>query len=152
MKKEKLDLLFRLILSGLLMVTFGLISYSFAFIFINAVEDKILSIIALVVICIFALFELVVTILKIHHPFGIEKTAFTSRGNINPIPMISMVLIAIIGLGFTIPGLVLFLIKNDAAIKSYSLVILSMGVFILVNCVFYFLYVLSFKKIMKGSH
>lgn len=151
MKKKSLHLIMRLILVALILVPLGVIAFSISFIFINQISDLILSLIALFFISSFALVELVITLVRINKPMGLEKTVFTSSEKINPIPLIGVILIALIGLAFTIPGIVLYFVNSDLSIKSYSLVILSLGIYILNNCVFYFLFVLSFNKLKKQT-
>lgn len=140
----------RLLLVVTILLSLSLIVYSITYIFVNNIIDKILSLIALFLISIFAIFEIVLTLRKIHSQLAIEKLAFFEYGRVNPITSLACFLVAIIGLGFSIPGLVIFINKSDLTVRSYSLVILSIGTYILLHCIYFIIFVLSFKKQSKN--
>ena len=142
----------RWILVFFILVSLGMDAYALSYSFTYKHEDYIFSSIVIIFVALFALFEIVLTLLNYRKTLFLFKYAFTDRGLVHPVPLISAVLVTIIGLSFTVPGLVIYLVRDDITIKSFSLVILSTGIYILVNCVFYYIYVLSFKRIMKESH
>ena len=146
---KKLTQNLRLILLGFLVLTLGVISYSISYLFIYKINDLVMSLIALIVLTLFVLFEGFLTIKNYSRPLGLERNAFTDRGTIHPIPLITMILISVVALGLFVPGLVIFFIKTDLTLKSYCLILVSTGTYILLNCLFYVVLVLSFKKIKK---
>ena len=137
----------RIFLISLIALSLGLFSFNISYLFINKVPDIVMSMIALVVLSLFALMEITITLVNFKKPLGVEKIGFTERDNVNPIPLIATGLIAVIGLAFIIPGLIFFFSKDDVTVKSYALVLLSMGTFILLNCIFYLVSFLTFRVI-----
>ena len=153
MKSNKnLTIKLRLFLICLTALSLGLFAYSISYLFINEVSDKVMSMIALVVLSLFALMEITITLVNFKKPLGVEKIGVTERGNVNPIPLIATGLIAVIGLAFIIPGLIFFFSKDDTTIRSYALILFSMGAFILLNCIFYLIAFLTFRKSRLKNH
>ena len=140
----------RLLLVVTILLSLTLIVFSVSYIFIHNISDRILSLIVLILLSVFALFEIVLTLRKIHSQLAIEKLAFFEYERVNPITSLACFLVAIIGLGFSIPGLVIFISKSDLTVRSYSLVILSIGTYILLHCIYFIIFVLSFKKQSKN--
>ena len=121
MKSNKnLTIKLRLFLICLTALSLGLFAYSISYLFINEVSDKVMSMIALVVLSLFALMEITITLVNFKKPLGVEKIGVTERGNVNPIPLIATGLIAVIGLAFIIPGLIFFFSKDDEFYEYYE--------------------------------
>ena len=141
----------RIVLLGLITLVLGLIALSFSYIFINQINDKALSIVALVVMSLFCFVEIFFTVKNYSHPLAISKTAFTSSNRINMIPVLAVVMISFIGLGLLIPGFVFLFTSIEKVVKSYSLVIITMGVFVLFNCAFYFIFLFVLHRLNNVS-
>ena len=145
-KMSKFNLAFRLVLIGLLLLFYGVSAYAIFTIMSNTPEDYIFSLVVISVALLFATFELVMNLLHIKRSLSILKIGITERGQINPIPMIAIVASLLLALGVTTFGLVMYFVKNELVIKCNALVITSIGLFLLINCVFYLIVILLAKK------
>ena len=149
MTERKKNIIYRITLTVLLFFSFLLNGYAFGMLTKYQPEDFIFSCVVISVLCLFALFELVMNFIKFSKTPSLEKITYTERGYFNVIPFIAVSLGMLIALGLTITGTVLFFIKEDISIKCNSLVVLTVGFYLLLNCVVYYLYVLMNKKTSK---
>ena len=143
---QKQYLTFRLVLLGLILLTLAVSSLTILAIATFLPEDYIFSLIVVVIAMLFAVFELIMTIKNIKKPLSIYKIGFTYRGLLNPIPLIAVAMGAVIGLSLSLLGIILFFIREEAVIKCNSLVVLSIGFYLLVNCIFYIIFILFARK------
>ena len=144
--KNKFSFTFRLVLVGLLLMSFAISSLAIITLVKYTPEDYIFSLVVVVITILFGLFELVMTLIHIKRPLAILKIGVTDRHQINPIPLIAVGIGLLIALGFTTFGTVMYFVKTELVIKCNALVILSIGFFLLINCVFYLIVILLAKK------
>lgn len=143
---EKKNVLFRCIASFLVLVSIGFMIASLILIIIGSSEEKTLSIIALCLVALFALFEIIITMKGWKKESALQKIAFNDNGTINNIPIIAVGIGTAFGLGLMILSIVLFCLRHEEPFVSSSLVIFSIAAFLFVNCIGYFLYLIIFKK------
>ena len=143
---EKQHLTFKLVLLGLLFVSLGVPVLTMLALFAYLPEDYVLSLIVVIITTLFILFEMIMTLINIKKPLAIYRIAMTEKGFINPIPLIAVIIGLLIGLSLSILGVVLFFIRSEPVIKCNSLVILTIGLYLLINCVFYIIFVLFLRK------
>lgn len=144
--KNKIFLAFRIVLLGLLLMTLGVPVLTILVLMAYKPEDFVFSLIVVIITCLFIIFQMIMSLINIKKPLAIYRIGFTDRGLLNPIPLIAVIMGLIIGLGLSLLGIILFFIKVEPIIKCNSLVILSIGLYLLVNCVFYIIFVLVFKN------
>ena len=144
--KNKFSFTFRLVLVGLLLMSFAISSLAIVTLVKYTPEDYIFSLVVVVITIMFGLFELVMTLIHIKRPLAILKIGVTDRCQVNPIPLIAVGIGLLIALGFTTFGTVMYFVKTELVIKCNALVILSIGFFLLINCVFYLIVILLAKK------
>ena len=143
---SKFNLTFRLVLIGLLLLSFAVSSLAISQLVIHTPEDYIFSLVVVIITITFGLFELVMTLIHIKRPLAILKIGVTERRQINPIPLIAVGIGVVIALGFSVFGTVMYFVKSELVIKCNALVILSIGFFLLINCVFYITVILLAKR------
>ena len=143
---EKQHLTFKLVLLGLLFVSLGVPVLTMLALFAYLPEDYVLSLIVIIITTLFIFFEMIMTLINIKKPLAIYHIAMTEKGLINPIPLIAVIIGLLIGLSLSILGVVLFFIRSEPVIKCNSLVILTIGLYLLINCVFYIIFVLFLRK------
>ena len=142
----KFNLTFRLVLIGLLLLSFGVSSLAILTLVKHTPEDYIFSLVVVIITITFGLFELVMTLIHIKKPLAILKIGLTEGRQINPIPLIAIGIGLLIAVGFSIFGVVTYFVKSELVIKCNALVILSIGFFLLINCVFYLIVILLAKR------
>ena len=143
---KKFNLTFRLVLVGFIILSLAVSGLALTALILNTPEDYIFSLIVICISIAFSLFEITLTLIKIKKPLVILKIGLTERNYINPIPMIAVAVSAFLGLGVSIFGLVTLLIKEDIVIKCNAFVVLAIGFFLLLNCIFYLIVVPTAKK------
>ena len=143
---RKQNLLFRLVLVGLVLLSIVISVLSLLALVAYKPEDFVFSLVVVVIAIVFELFEIIMTLVNIKKVLSLLKIGFTDRGYVNPIPMIAILIGLVIGLAMSVSGLVIFFVRPEAIIKCNALVILSIGIYLLLNCVFYVIFVLVSKK------
>lgn len=130
----------------LLIVALVVIIFSIYKIFIFLPEGIVLDVIALIATGLFCIFEIIVIIIRFKKEGVLKNIAFTESENINTFPLVMVSIGAVFGLGLTILGFYIYFAMEEIETKSNILIILSIGLFLLVNCVIYYIYLLMFRK------
>ena len=139
-------LIYRLILLTLLLMSLTLSGLSLFFIYKYQPSDLVFLTVVFVIISIFILFELVLTIINIKKPLSLAKIAITMRNQINYIPLIAVGIGLFLSLVFLIIGIVFYFVKNVVDVRSSSLVLVTIGFYLFINCAFYIGFILSYRK------
>lgn len=146
-QQENLNLLNRIITSLILLTSIGLSAFSIVQIFQMMPENKTLDFVALFGVSFFCLFEIVVIMRRWKKESYMYKIAFDEKGDhFNTVALIAVIIGTIFGLGISIIGLYLFLSREDIQTKCNVLIILSIGYYLFINCVCYYIYILMFRK------
>ena len=146
-QQENMNLLNRIITSLILLTSLGLSGFSVSQIFINSPENKTLDLVALFAVIFFCVFEIIVIMRRWKKESYMFKIAFDEKGDhFNPVALVAVLIGTIFGLGISILSLFLFFTKEDLNIKCNVLIILSIGYYLFINCICYFIYLLMFRK------
>lgn len=143
---ERRNLKFRLIASGLLLLSIGLIIYCLITIAMGNGEDKLLSIIACGLAVIFAFAEFVIIIKGWKKEVSLYRIAFNDNGVINNVSLIAIIIGTLLGSSLSVVSLVLLIIKGVEPFITSCLVILSIGMFLLINCLIYYIFLIMYRK------
>ena len=143
---EKRNILYRLISVGLILISLGLDAYAMYMVILFNAEDKILSIIALALAAAFTILEITVILKGWKKDSNLFKIAFNENRNINNVPLVAVFVGTLFGLGLGIMSVVIYLTRGEVNIKNAMLIIMAIAVYLLVNCLVYYLFLLFFKK------
>ena len=143
---EKRNILYRLISVGLILISLGLDAYAMYMVILFNAEDKILSIIALALAAAFTILEITVILKGWKKDSNLFKIAFNENRNINNVPLVAVFVGTLFGLGLGIMSVVIYLARGEVNIKNAMLIIMAIAVYLLVNCLVYYLFLLFFKK------
>lgn len=146
MNPSKKNIIYRIILVALLLVSFFLNGFTVGLLTKFQPDDYIFSCVVIAVFTLFGTFELALTLINFKKEPALKKIAYTERGYFNFIPFIAVSLGMLIALGLSITGTCLFFIRTEMTVKSNSLVLLAVGFYLFINCLVYYLYVLLNKK------
>ena len=145
-RHENLNVLNRIISLLLLSLDLAVAIFSIVQVISSKPEGIVLDLIALIGLSLFCLFEMIVISLGKKKDSVLQKIAFTETEKVNNFPLIMVIIATIFGLGLTILGIYVYIIKDDINIKTDILVILSIGFFLFVNCLIYYIYLIMFRK------
>ena len=137
---------FRLILLGLILLFLGLSAFITAKLAIHQPDDFVFSIVVVSITIAFSLFEAFLTIKNYKKEISLINVGFTTRGFLNPIPMIAVFSGLILSVGLCVSGLVFYFIREEMTIKCNAIVILLIGVYLLINCLFYISFIYYINK------
>ena len=143
---ERRNILYRLISVGLILISLGLDAYAMYMAILFNAEDKILSIIALALAAAFTILEITVILKGWKKDSNLFKIAFNENRNINNVPLVAVFVGTLFGLGLGIMSVVIYLTRGEVNIKNAMLIIMAIAVYLLVNCLVYYLFLLFFKK------
>lgn len=146
-QEENRNLLNRIITSLILLTSIGLSVFSIIEVFKKSPENKTLDLVALFAVSFFCLFEIIVIMRRWKKESYIYKIAFDEKGDhFNTVALIAVIIGTIFGVGITAISLYLFLTREDVQTKCNVLVILSIGYYLFINCICYYIYILTFRK------
>lgn len=143
---EKRNILYRLIASTLILIALGMETFALIKAFSYKVEDKVLTIIGLILAMAFTVFEIIVILLGWKKQNNLQKIVFNENERVNNFALLAVIIGTLFGIGLFILSLVVYLTRDAASTKNAMLVILSVSVYLLVNCIAYFIYIPMFKK------
>lgn len=146
-QEENRNLLNRIITSLILLTSIGLSVFSIAQVFQQMPENKTLDLVALFAVSFFCVFEIIVIMRRWKKESYMFKIAFDEKGDhFNTVALIAVIIGTIFGAGITAVSLYLFLTREDVQTKCNVLVILSIGYYLFINCICYYIYILTFRK------
>ena len=144
---ERKNLIYRLLASAILLISAGMIIYSFIVVFKVEHEQLLLDVITLSAASFFLIVELFFILKGGKKESNLYKIGFNDNGKLNNVPLIAVIVGAVFGLGLIGLGVSVYFVRYDeVTIRTSMLIILSVAVYLLTNCLIYFLYILMFKK------
>ena len=137
----------RIISSLILLTSIGLSAFAIYNIFVYSPENKTLDLVALFAVVFFCIFEIIVIMKRWKKESYIYKIAFDEKGeHFNTVALVAVIIGTIFGLGISIIALVLLLTREDINVKSNVLVILSIGYFLFINCIDYYIFLIMYRN------
>ena len=146
MSESKKNIIWRITLLFLLLVSLGLNGFAIYLLSTKQPDDFVFSNIAVIVLSIFALFEFILTIINFKKDPSLKKITHTERGYFNYIPLIAVAIGTIIAMGLLIGGLTIFFTRDAIGVRCNSLILIAIGFYLFINCFVYFLYILMNKE------
>ena len=143
---ERKIVLFRLISSIILLIPLGLAGLSCYLIFSANPEEMVLLIISLVAVSAFNIFEIILMLKGWKNESNLYKIAFNTNGSINNVPIFAVGAGTLFGVGLTSLGTIVYFVRDEITIKCSMLVVLTVGSYLLLNCIIYFIYLIIYKK------
>lgn len=143
---ERKIVLFRLISSIILLIPLGLAGLSCYLILSANPEEMVLLIISLVAVSAFNIFEIILMLKGWKNESNLYKIAFNTNGSINNVPIFAVGVGTLFGVGLTSLGTIVYFVRDEITIKCSMLVVLTVGAYLLLNCIIYFIYLIMYKK------
>ena len=145
--EERKNLLYRILACLILLITAGMIVFSF--ITVIKIEEKqlILDIITLSLTSLFLVLEIILILKGGKKESILDKIAFEPNRLVNHVPLIAVIVGNAFGLGLILLGISVYFKRFDeVTIRTSMLVIMSVAVYLVTNCLIYYLYLIMFKK------
>lgn len=143
---ERKIVAFRLIASFLLLIPLALAGISMWLIFSTNPDELVLLVISLIAAVAFNIFEIILLLRGWKKESNLYKIAFNTNGSINNVPIFGVGAGTFFGVGLTSLGTVVYFVRDDITIKSAMLVVLTIGSYLLLNCIIYFIFLFMYKK------
>ncbi|MBO4703275.1 MAG: hypothetical protein J5617_00385 [Bacilli bacterium] len=145
--QERKNLTYRLLASLILLISAGMILYTFVVVLQIEHEQLFLDILTLSTTSFFLLVELFFILKGGKKESNLYKIGFNDNGKLNNVPLIAVMVGTAFGLGLIGLGVSVYFVRYDeTTIRTSMLVILSVAVFLVTNCLIYYLYILMFRK------
>ena len=145
--QERKNLTYRLLASLILLISAGMILYTFVVVLQIEHEQLFLDILTLSTTSFFLLLELFFILKGGKKESNLYKIGFNDNGKLNNVPLIAVMVGTAFGLGLIGLGVSVYFVRYDeTTIRTSMLVILSVAVFLVTNCLIYYLYILMFRK------
>ena len=144
---ERKNLTYRLLASLILLITAGLVIYAFIAVLRSEKQQLLLDIVTLSLTSLFLVLELVQILRGGKKESYLYKIAFEPNGTINTVPVIAVIVGTFFGVGLLALGVSVYFVRfNEVTIRNSMLVVLCVGVYLVTNCLIYYLYLIMFKK------
>lgn len=143
---ERRNILYRLLSVGLILCSLGLDAFAFIKVLEFNATDKILTLVALVMAAVFTILEIVVILKGWKKDSNLYKIAFNENMTINNFPLIAVSVGSAFGLGLLIMSVVVYFTREEMNTKNAMIIIMAIAVYLMVNCLVYYLFVIMFKK------
>ena len=145
--QERKNITYRLLASLILLISGGMIIYSFITVLSVEKEQLFLDILTLSTTAFFLFVELFFILKGGKKESNLYKIGFNDNGKLNNVPLIAVIVGTAFGLGLLAMGISVYFVRYDEiTIRTSMLVILSVAVYLLTNCLIYYLYILMFRK------
>lgn len=143
---ERKHVLFRIIASIGLLLSVAVVIFGMIMIVGSTSQDKTLAMFACGLAGAFTLLEMVVILKGWKKDISLYKIAFNDNGHVNNVFAIAVGVATALGLALSITSFTLFIINKAEPFTTSCLVILSIGFFLLINCLIYYIFIIMFRK------
>lgn len=144
---ERRNLLYRLLAALILLITAGMITFAFINVIKYETKQLALDILTLSLTSFFLLAEIVLILKGWKKDSLLYKICFEKNGKITTIPLVGVIIGTLFGLGLIALGVSVYFVRFDeVTIRISMLVILSVAVYLVTNCIIFYLYLIMFKK------
>ena len=145
--QERKNLTYRLLASLILLISGGMIAYAFIVVFQIERNQLFLDIVTLGTTAFFLLAELFFILKGGKKESNLYKIGFNDNGKLNNVPLIAVLVGTVFGLGLIALGVSVYFVQyEDVTVRTSMLVVLSVAVYLVTNCLIYYLYLLMFRK------
>lgn len=143
---ERKTLVYRFVAFTLLLISLGVTAFSLSQIIILKPEELILMLITIAICALFAILESAFILKGWKKESNLQKIAFNENSHVNNVPLIGVSVGAAFGLGLLALGISVYIIRVEPTVKASMLAVLSVSVYLLVNCLIYYIYLIMFKN------
>ena len=145
--EERKNLTYRILACLILLITAGVITFAMITVIKIEKNQLFLDIVTLMLTALFLVLEIVFILRGGKKESILYKICFEPNGTINHIPLIVVIIGSLFGLGLISLGISVYFVRfREVTIRTSMLVIISVAVYLVTNCLVYFLYLLMFKK------
>ena len=144
---ERKNLIYRLLATAILLISAVMIIYTFVVVFSVERQQLLLDVATLSTASFFLLVEIFFILKGGKKESNLYKIGFNDNGKLNNVPLIAIIINTMFGLGLIGLGISVYFVRYDeVTIRTSMLVILSVAVYLVTNCLIYYLYILMFRK------
>ena len=143
---EKKNLIFHLLAGFVIALITALSIYSFIAIIKGGAGEKTIACIATMVLAVFSLLQAVFLFMGGKKESSLKNIGFNENDKVNFAFLIPVMIGTVFGLALSILSAVLLATKEGEPYFTSSMVILPIGLYLTVNCLIYYVYLLAFKK------
>ena len=137
---------FRLISSFLILLNLGFAIFVMYYSITNISQNQTVNIVSCVFSSLLMIFEVIFILKGWKKESQMYKIAFNTNERINNVPLIVISVFFVFGLGLIILSTLLNVYKHFEPNISTSFSILNIAIYLVVNCLIYYLYCLMYKK------
>lgn len=143
---ERKIVAFRLISSFMILLNLGFAIFVMYYSITNISQNQTVNIVSCVFSSLLMIFEIIFILKGWKKESQIYKIAFNTNERINNIPLIAISVFFVFGLGLIILSTLLNVYKHYEPNISTSFSILNIAIYLVINCLIYYLYCFMYKK------
>lgn len=130
----------------LLLLPLAALVFSLVQIFLLNPEEIILDVIALSLTICFVLLEVILMFKGGKKESNLFKIAYNENNHVNTVPLIAVGVGTLFGIGLLVVSIIAYFSRDDIKIQTSMLIIFSIALYLFINCLIYFIYVIAFRK------
>ena len=143
---ERKIVTFRLISSFMILLNLGFTIFVMYYSITNISQNQTVNIVSCVFSSLLMIFEIIFILRGWKKESQIYKIAFNTNERINNVPLIAISVFFVFGLGLIVLSTLLNVYKHFEPNISTSFSILNIAIYLVINCLIYYLYCLMYKK------
>ena len=143
---ERKIVAFRLISSFMILLNLGFTIFVMYYSITNISQNQTVNIVSCGFSSLLMIFEIIFILRGWKKESQIYKIAFNTNERINNVPLIAISVFFVFGLGLIILSTLLNVYKHFEPNISTSFSILNIAIYLVINCLIYYLYCLMYKK------
>ena len=143
---ERKIVTFRLISSFMILLNLGFTIFVMYYSITNISQNQTVNIVSCVFSSLLMIFEIIFILRGWKKESQMYKIAFNTNERINNVPLIAISVFFVFGLGLIILSALLNVYKHFEPNISTSFSILNIAIYLVINCLIYYLYCLMYKK------
>ncbi len=143
---ERKIVAFRLISSFMILLNLGFNIFVMYYSITNISQNQTVNIVSCVFSSLLMIFEIIFILRGWKKESQIYKIAFNTNERINNVPLIAISVFFVFGLGLIILSTLLNVYKHFEPNISTSFSILNIAIYLVINCLIYYLYCFMYKK------
>ncbi len=144
--EERKNVLYRLVASFLLLICFGLTFLSTFLTIKLKPEEMTMILISLILTAGIIILQTFFILKGWKKESNLYKIAFNDNKHVNNIPLIAVIVGTALGLFLLALSISVYYIREELTIKCSMLVVMTIGGYLLANCVIYLFYLILFKN------
>ena len=143
---ERRNLTYRILASLVILLNLGFVGFCMSYVAVTPTRDQTITLIGCVFAAVLMIGEIVLLLRGGKQEPLLYKVFFNPNGRLNNVPLVFISVFCVIGVGLLLLGTLLNVFRHFEPNITISLFVLLVAVYLISNCLIYYLFCIMFKK------